>query len=108
MDIIKPKDIKKILLDCNKKSSPGPDGIPYGILLKLPTIHHTLATLYNKVLLHSCPPSSWSESVIKLIHKKGSTEDPTNFRMIALTNCTGKLFHLILAQRFTKFQETEK
>ena len=34
MEIIKPKDIKKVLLNCNKKSSPGPDGIPYSILLK--------------------------------------------------------------------------
>ena len=100
---IRPKDIRNTLINCNKKSSPGPDGVPYSILLKLPCTHHTLATLYNKVLASGCPPSSWSESVVKLLHKKGPTNDPTNFRMIALTNCVGKIYHLILSGRFTKY-----
>ena len=100
---IRPRDIKSTLMKCNKNSSPGPDGIPYSILLKFPCIHHTLATLFNKVLVHGSPPRSWSESVIKLIHKSGSTDDPTNFRMIALTNCIGKVYQLILANRFTNY-----
>ena len=103
MEPFKPKDIKKVLMNCNKNSAPGPDGIPYSILLKLPTIHHTLATLFTKVLHNGLPPKSWSESVIKLIHKKGDNNDPSNFRMIALTNCTGKLYHLLLSRRFTNF-----
>ena len=100
---IRPRDIRATLMKCNKNSSPGPDGIPYSILLKFPCIHHTLATLFNKVLVHGSPPRSWSESVIKLLHKSGSTDDPTNFRMIALTNCIGKVYHLILANRFTNY-----
>ena len=90
-------------MKCNKKSSPGPAGIPYSIILKLPTIHHTLATLFNKILQTGSPPTCWSESVIKLIHKKDSTKEPSNFRMIALTNCIGKIYHLILSERFTTF-----
>ena len=108
MEAIRPRDIKNTLLNCNKKSSPGPDGIPYGILLKLPTTHHTLATLYNKILHTGYVPRAWSESVVKLLHKKGRTDDPTNFRMIALTNCIGKIYHLILSKRFTKFLTENK
>ena len=38
-----------------------------------------------------------------MLHKKGPSDDPTNFRMIALTNCVGKVYHLILANRFTNY-----
>ena len=108
MDPIRPRDIKNTLLQCNKNSSPGPDGIPYSILLKLPTTHHTLATLYNKVLQTGYAPRSWSESVVKLLHKSGPTNVQTNFRMIALTNCIGKIYHLILSRRFTDFLTANK
>ena len=103
MEPIRPRDVKNTLKQCNKNSSPGPDGISYKILLKLPVTHHMLATLYNKVLEYGSPPRGWSESIIKLLHKKGNCSDPSNFRMIALTNCVGKVFHLILSRRFTTY-----
>ena len=82
MTAIKPRDVKEILKKSNQNSAPGPDGVPYGILVKLFTTHHVLATLYNKVLEYGAPPETWSESIIKLIHKKGDAKDPRNFRMI--------------------------
>lgn len=51
----------------------------------------------------SIPPSSWAESSIKLLHKKGDTDTPSNFRMIALASCTGKLFHQLIADRLHDF-----
>jgi hypothetical protein len=108
LEPIRPRDIKQTLKNCNKNSSPGPDGIPYSILYKLPCTHHTLTTLYNKVLQTGYPPKSWSESVVKLIHKSGPLEQPSNFRMIALTNCIGKVYHLILSKRFTDYLTANK
>ena len=67
------------------------------------SLHHILATLFNKVLIFGSPPPSWSESVVKLIHKKGPTGIPSNFRMIALTSCIGKTYHLLLEKRFASF-----
>ena len=67
-----------------------------------------LATLFTKVLHHGAPPSCWAESLIKLIHKKGPTDDPTNFRMISLTSCVGKLYHMILSQRTTEYLVNNK
>ena len=46
--------------------------------------------------------------MIKLLHKKGDTNEPSNFRMIALTNCVGKIFHLILSRRFTRYLTQNK
>ena len=54
------KDILSTLANSNKKSSPGPDGVTYGILYKLPTTHHIMATLFNKVLQFGSPPCSLS------------------------------------------------
>ena len=99
----RPRDVRSVLANSNKKSAPGPDGVSYSVLHKLESTHHLLATLYTKVLTMGCPPPSWSESVVKLLHKKGDPSDPSNFRMIALSGCIGKTFHLLLNQRLTSF-----
>ena len=100
---ITPKMIKDILRSKSSNSAPGPDGIVYGLLKKLPSTHHFIATLFSKVIQTGIPPLSWSTSKITLIHKKNETNIPSNFRMIALSNCVGKLFHQILADRFDAF-----
>ena len=79
LEPIKPRDVRSVLKNANQKSSPGPDGIPYSVLYKFHSTHHILATLYNKILVSGVSPRSWSESVIKLIHKKGPINDATNF-----------------------------
>ena len=63
---------------------------------------------FNKVFLSGAHPPTWGESLVKLIHKKGDTATPSNFRMIALSGCIGKLYHLILAERLTTFLTANK
>ena len=60
------------------------------------------------MLATSAVPAAWGESILKLIHKKGTTEDPGNFRPIALSNTIVKTLHLILAKRVTTFLITNK
>ena len=105
---IRPRDIRSVLSKSNKKSAPGPDGITYNTLLKLDCTHHILATLFNKVLISGAHPPSWGESVVKLLYKKGDSADPSNFRMIALTGCIGKSYHLILSERLSTFLTSNK
>ena len=100
---IRPRDIRSVLKNKTSNSAPGPDGITYGVLKKLPTTHHFLATLYNKVTESGLPPPSWCDSRITLIHKKGETNIPSNFRMIALASCVGKIYHQIIADRFDDY-----
>ena len=52
LNSVRPKDLKLILQRKSSRSSPGPDGIYYGTLKKLPCTHHFLATLYST----SCAP----------------------------------------------------
>lgn len=79
------------------------DGVSYSVLHKLDCTHHVLSTLFTKVLDFGSPPSSWGESLVKLLHKKGDSSNPSNFRMIALSGCIGKTFHLLLNKRLTSF-----
>ena len=99
MSPIKPKDVRNIIKHKSNSSAPGPDGISYGILKKLPCLHHCFATLYNKILWDGIPPTTWAQSRVTLIYKKGDTNDPANFRMIALSTVFGKIHHQIMANR---------
>ena len=56
--------------NANHKSSPGPDGVPFGILYHLPSTHLVMATIFNKGLATSAVLAQWGESIIKLIHKR--------------------------------------
>jgi hypothetical protein len=103
MSAFKPRDVRAVLKAANHSSTPGPDGIPYGVLYHLPSIHHVLATLFSHVLAQGIPPKSWAQSYIKLIYKAGSTDSPSNFRPIALGNTIGKSYHLLLSKRTTTF-----
>ena len=105
---VKPRDIKNLLRNKKSTSAPGEDNITYGILAKLSSTHHFLATLFSKLLLTNDPPDMWSSSKVILIHKKGDTNEPGNFRMIALTSCVGKLYHQLLANRIIDFLTTNK
>ena len=98
MDPIRPKDVLEALKRSNKNSAPGPDDISYAVLMT--AAHKPLATIYSKILKSEAATSCWSEAVIKLIHKTDDTNDPKNFRPLALGNCVGKIFDLILTRRF--------
>ena len=76
---ITPKEVKAIFRGKSPTTAPGEDGLLYGILAKLPAVHHFLATHYNKTQVSSLAPKVWAGSIVKLCHKAGSLEDPSNF-----------------------------
>ena len=100
---IRPTDVKGALRRKSSNSSPGPDGVYYGMLKKLSCTHHFMATLFTKVMQSGIPPSNWTRSKVSLLYKSGDSTDPANFRMIALSNAVGKIYHQILAERFEQF-----
>ena len=104
MSPIKPKDIKHILSQKKPTSTPGPDGLTYGVIKHLPSTHHFLAILYSRILLDSpTPPELWQQSNVSLIYKRNETSNPKNFRMIALTSTIGKLFHQLISDRILDY-----
>ena len=83
--------------------APGEDGVLYGVLARLPSIHHILATLFTKINKSCLAPSSWASSLVVLAHKDGDPKDPAMFRMIALTPTMGKIYHQVKAERMAKY-----
>ncbi len=100
---IRPSQIKRILKMKSPNSAPGEDGLLYGILYKLPSLHHVLATLFTKMNESCLAPASWARSTVILAHKGGEADDPSQFRMIALTSCLGKIYHHLKAERMADF-----
>ena len=100
---VRPCQVKEILKGKSPNTAPGEDGVLYGVLARLPSIHHILATLFTKTNQSSLAPASWSSSLVVLAHKDGDTKDPAMFRMIALTSTMGKLYHQVKAERMAKF-----
>ena len=68
-----------------------------------------LKDLFNYILDTGDSPQSFGETVLCPIHKSGSTQDPNNFRGIALINAMYKIFSIILNKRLYSWaEENEK
>ena len=56
------------------------------------------------LLLSGIVPTDWSIGVIKPIHKKkGTMDDPDNYRDIKLLSCLGKLFTASITARLATY-----
>ena len=102
-DHITPGMVKGVLCGKSPQSAPGVDGLLYGVLAKLPSVHWFLATHYTKTLQSCLAPQTWASSKLILCHKDGDTGQPSNFRPLALSSCLGKPFHQIKAHRLADY-----
>ena len=73
--------------------------IKYG----MPDLLKPLHKLFNLIFCSGSFPKKWNESIITLIHKKGSKYDPSNYRGISLTSNLEKLFNRVIYNRLLKF-----
>jgi len=80
-------------------SAPGPDRVEYQHLKRMDGACRVTLEIFNRCLLSLRIPASWKQATTVLIHKKGDTGDPENFRPIALQSCLYKLFMAVLADR---------
>ena len=61
-----------------------------------------LTQLFNTCLDTGIYP--WNANIITPLHKKGSKDDPDNYRAIAVSSVLGKLFSTILLNRLIEFR----
>ena len=59
--------------------------------------------VFNILLRKGVGVTQWLTSLLVPIHKKGPTDDPDNYRGIALISCLAKLFYAILNNRLMDF-----
>ena len=101
--------VKEALTKKHAHSAPGDDGILYEYLKKMPGTHALLAELFTNLRDSSEAPDSWASSRVTLIPKDNEdTEDPTHFRMIALTANVGKFFHTLESSRTMSYMISNK
>lgn len=87
----------------------GPDGVTNEFLINLPGNWLLfIVNFFNRILQSEVVPDSWSDIILRMLHKKGSLIDPNNYRPIALLNTITKLFTLIMNRRVYKWAEVNK
>ena len=82
-------------------SAPGQDRLEYRHLRLLDPRCEILSHMFSHCFKAKDVPAHWKSATTILINKKNSTNDPSNFRPIALMSCLYKLLMSILARRMT-------
>lgn len=95
-------EIKAKMRTCSN-TSPGPDRIEYRHLKAIDPKCEILALIFSHCINQQDVPNEWKNAITVLIHKKNSTEDPSNFRPIALMSCIYKLLTGVLAKRLSRW-----
>ena len=96
---VTPEEVKSQLKRLPSQSSPGPDGVPYYVWKSSPVAPELLSAVYTTCSINQRTPDSWKGSNTILIHKKGDTSCPSNWRPISLQPTVYKIYAAILAKR---------
>ncbi|KAG1144619.1 hypothetical protein G6F37_012271 [Rhizopus arrhizus] len=89
-----------------RRSSPGPDGHPYEILcvdLENERSAALATKVYSDALQNALYPSSWQETCMSLLPKKGDLTSLKNWRPISLINTDAKAFTRLLNARLMSY-----
>ena len=96
------------LKNVTKKAKSGKAGGPDIILIELikhapDNVLESITALMNLLYTHSKYPKQWSTNYLKTIFKKGSQDDPNNYRGLAIGSAIGKLYSTILLRRLESY-----
>jgi len=102
-------EIKILIKKLNNNKASGVDSIINEHLKNSPDDVISIVTqLFNVVLQSGIVPNDWCVGIIKPQYKKkGSIDDPDNYRGITLLSCLGKLFTSCINHRLTVFIESQ-
>ncbi len=98
------KDVSRVVSAMKARSCPSPlDAISIIIFKRCPILRTHLANLLSACWIRQYFPKIWRRATVTLIHKKGDTSDPQNFRPIALQPVMGKIFSSCIRNRIWDF-----
>lgn len=103
-----PEEVTNAIGRLKNNKAPGNDTIPaeclkYGGEIFLKHFHTLILQIWKEEKI----PSSWKESVIVPLHKKGDKLQCSNYRGISLINSGYKVWSLVLLERLTPYVEPQ-
>lgn len=106
---ITPKAVENKLKELNPSKAQGPDKIPPKVLKELSKeLSIPLCHIFNKSLECGKIPEEWKTAEITAIHKKGSKNEPGNYRPVSLTCVLCKVLESIIrdaiVEHFTQYK----
>lgn len=106
---ISEKELHMCISKLKKGRTNGPDLILNEMLISgRYFLSSAILKLFNMCIENSYFPKLWNFGLISPIFKKGSLDDPGNFRGICITSNLGKLFTAILQQRLLCYLNEHK
>lgn len=103
------EEIKYALKHLKNKTACGSDLISNEMIKASCDINiNVYARLFNIILKTGIYPHSWRENFIKPLFKGGATNDPCNYRGIALSSCLSKFFCKVLHNRLERYISENK
>ena len=102
-------DVKKKIKKLNKFKAPGPDDIhPREIKELEEEIAPHLYRIFRRSAEERKAPQAWKLGNVPPIYKKGSKEEPGNYRPVCLTSVPCKIFESIIADLIVEHLEINK
>ena len=107
LDPFSQNEVHNILLELRSKArSASSPASPHSLKLLVEPLTPILTRVFNLSVLNCHFPTSWSESVMFFLHKKGCRSLPSNYRTISIENPFLKAFMSLLTKRFYSFAES--
>ena len=104
LDPVSEFEVQRIVSELIGSSSCGPDQIPAKALkFILPSILSPLTILVNLSFLNGTFPSALKSARLVVLHKGGSRDDPSNYRLIYLLSAFSNFFGKCMYSRLLSF-----
>ena len=99
-------EVVSIISQMQTGKSVGPFSIPLNLLKMLKSaIAPSLAVLINESFCTGIFPDQLKIAKVIAIHKKGSTDNPSNYRPVSLLSVFSKIFEKLMHKRLYNFLE---
>ena len=99
VDDLSIKEIQQGIAKMKSNKATGPDAIPVEVFQSCPICMSLLTSLILKIWHSEDVPAEFARATFVMLHKKGSTDDPTKYRCLAMLNHAYKVLSQCLLAR---------